>query len=257
MKRTVSFLFAAATIQLVILFLFGDSASAAESSTPSIVINTSGSSELSTKEVYTGLKLSLLLSAMVFIPALVMTMTCFPRIAIVLSLTRQALGVGQAPPNQLLMGISLFLTMAIMGPVFKRVYAEAIAPYTEEQISTEEALTKSFVPMREFMLPHTRQQDIALFIEITKSEMPESPEQAPASVIIPAFVISELNTAFQIVFLIYIPFLVLDLVISSVLTSMSMITLPPTVVSLPIKIMLFVLIDGWGLIIGNLVKGFQ
>ena len=257
MKRAVGFFLIFTSLQLLFLLIVGDLTWAADSSTPSIVINTNGSSDLSSKEVYTALKLSMLLSAMVFIPALVMTMTCFPRIAIVLSLTRQALGVGQAPPNQLLMGISLFLTMAIMGPVFKRIYAEAIQPYTDEQISTEEALAKSFIPLREFMLPHTRQQDIALFVEITKIEMPESPEQAPASVVIPAFVVSELNTAFQIAFLIYIPFLVLDLVISSVLTSMSMITLPPTVVSLPIKIMLFVLIDGWGLVIGNLVKGFQ
>lgn len=257
MKRAVSLFTYFATSQLSLVLLLCTVAFAADPSSPSIVINTNGGTDLSSKEVYTGLKLSLLLSSMVFIPALVMTMTCFPRIAIVLSLTRQALGIGQAPPNQLLMGISLFLTMAIMAPVFKRVYAEAIQPYTDEQISTEEALAKSFAPMREFMLPHTRQQDIALFIEITKTPMPESPEQAPASVVIPAFVVSELNTAFQIAFLIYIPFLVLDLVISSVLTSMSMITLPPTVVSLPIKIMLFVLIDGWGLIIGNLVKGFQ
>lgn len=229
----------------------------AQQLTPAITINTNAPGGMSSHEVYTGLKLSMLLSAMVFVPALVLTVTCFPRIAIVLALTRQALGIAQTPPNQVITGLAMFMTFAIMGPVFQQAYQEAIIPYTEDQLSHEEALTKAFKPFREFMLPHTREQDIALFLEITKTEKPESPEQLSATVLIPAFVISELNSAFQIAFLIYLPFLVLDLIISSVLTSMSMITLPPTVISLPIKLMIFVLIDGWGLIIGNIVKSYQ
>ena len=233
-------------------------AHAAESFSPSITINTNNSgSEISNKEVYTGLKLSILLSAMTFLPAVLMTVTCFPRIAIVLALTRQALGTAQTPPNQVILGLSLFLTFAIMGPTFNDIYTQAVVPYTDDQISHSEAMTKAFKPLKEFMLPHTREQDLELFVEITKSKMPDDPEEVSAMVLVPAFVISELNSAFQIAFLIYLPFLVLDLIISSVLTSMSMITLPPTVISLPIKLMLFVIIDGWSLIIGNLVKSYQ
>ena len=242
---------------LAVHALFPSVALAAEGFAPSITINTSSKGEMSNTEVYTGLKLSILMSAMVFIPSMFMTVTCFPKIAIVLALTRQALGVAQTPPNQVLMGMSLFLTFAIMAPVFERIYQEALVPYTEDQIGNEEMMKKMYVPLREFMLPQTREQDIMLFTEITKTEIPESPEKIQATVLIHAFIISELSAAFQIAFLIYLPFLVLDLIISSVLTSMSMITLPPTVISLPIKLMLFVLIDGWGLIIGNLVRTYS
>jgi len=238
-----------------LLWLFPADAMA-EAFAPSITINTSSKGEMSNTEVYTGLKLTLLLSAMVFIPTMVMTVTCFPKISIVLALTRQALGIAQTPPNQVLLGLSLFLTFAIMAPVFQRIYQDSIVPYTEDQIGNEEMLKKMYEPLRDFMLPQTREKDIMLFTEVTKSEVPESPEKIGAAVLIPAFVISELSAAFQIAFLIYLPFLVLDLIISSVLTSMSMITLPPTVISLPIKLMLFVLIDGWGLIIGNLVRTY-
>lgn len=224
---------------------------------PSLTINTNSGVGFDNKEVYTGLKLTLLLSAMVFIPSLIMTVTCFPRITIVLALTRQALGVSQTPPNQIIVGLSLFLTFSIMAPTFTEIYNEAIVPYTEDQIGNEELLTKMYKPLREFMLPLTREKDIALFTEITKTEKAESPEAIKAVVLIPAFILSELNTSFQIGFLIFLPFLVLDLVISAILTSMSMITLPPTVISLPIKMMLFVLIDGWGLVIGNIIKTYH
>ncbi|MFN8392307.1 MAG: flagellar type III secretion system pore protein FliP [Bdellovibrionota bacterium] len=256
MKKTSLFLASSIGIVAAGLLLLPDLAHA-ESFAPSISITTNGGGELSSKEVYTGLKLSLLLSAIGFIPTVFMTVTCFPRIAIVLTLTRQALGIAQTPPNQVLLGMSLFLTFAIMGSVFTEIYNNSIVPYTEDQISTEEALTKGFKPLREFMLPQTREEDIMLFSDITKTTMPDSPDKISASVLIPAFIISELSSAFQIAFLIYLPFLITDLIISSVLTSMSMITLPPTVVSLPIKLMLFVIIDGWGLIIGNLVKTYN
>jgi flagellar biosynthetic protein FliP len=224
---------------------------------PSITINTVGGKDLNSQEIYTGLKLTVLVSAMAFLPALLMVCTCFTRIAIVLSMTRQALGTQQTPPNQIIMGMALFLTFSIMQPVFTRAYTEAIEPYSEDKLSMAEAGSKLFAPFREFMLAHTREQDLALFVDITKIEAPDSPEKLGPLVVIPAFVISELNSAFQIAFLIYLPFVILDMIISSVLTSMSMITLPPTVISLPIKLMLFVIIDGWHLIIGNLVKSYH
>lgn len=144
-----------------------------------------------------------------------------------------------------------------MGPQFKEIYEKSFIPYSDDQIDINEALDAGFAPLRKFMLPLTREEDLSLFMDITKTTIPESPEKVSALILVPAFIVSELNTAFQIAFLIYLPFLVLDMIISSVLTSMSMITLPPTVISLPIKLLVFVLIDGWGLIISNLVKSYQ
>jgi len=233
------------------------SLSFAQVNLPSLTVNTSAGKDLNTQEIYTGLKLTFLISSMIFLPALLMVATCFTRVTIVLSMTRQALGTMQTPPNQVLLGLGLFLTFAIMAPVFNRAYTEAIVPYTEDKLTNEQAAEKLFVPFREFMLRHTREADLELFVEITKTETPESPEKLGPLIVIPAFVISELNTAFQIAFLIYLPFVILDMIISSVLTSMSMITLPPTVISLPIKLMLFVIIDGWHLIIGNLVRSYH
>ena len=223
---------------------------------PLISINTSSNTNISSGEIFGALKISLMVSSLVLLPALLMTMTCFPRIAIVLSLTRQALGTAQTPPNQVLLGLALFLTFAIMGPVFTKIYDESFQPYSDNQITTAVAIEKGFAPLRDFMLPLTRESDLKLFLEITNTKVPNSPEELGATIIVPAFIVSELNTAFQIAFLIYVPFLILDMIISSVLTSMSMITLPPTVISLPIKLMLFVIIDGWSLIIGNLVKTY-
>lgn len=229
----------------------------AESIVPSVTINTSSSGEVTNSEVYSGLKLVILFTLLGFLPSLVMAATCFTRIAIVLSLTRQALGTVQTPPNQVLMGLSLFLTFAVMGPIFDQIYEKAVVPYADDQIGHKEALQAAFTPLRSFMLRHTRENDLNLFIEITRTPTPEDPESLGPSVVVPAFLVSELNSAFQIAFLIYLPFLILDMIISSVLTSMSMITLPPTVISLPIKLMLFVMIDGWHLIIGNLVKSYH
>jgi flagellar biosynthetic protein FliP len=243
-------------VPLIAMLAFASAASA-QVNLPSLTINTLGGKDLNSQEIYSGLKLTLLVSVMVFIPALLMVSTCFTRIAIVLSMTRQALGTQQTPPNQIVMGLALFLTFSIMQPVFTKAYTEAIVPYSEDQLGVMEAGEKLFAPFREFMLLHTREQDLSLFIDITKTENPETPEKLGPLVVIPAFVISELNSAFQIAFLIYLPFVILDMIISSVLTSMSMITLPPTVISLPIKLMLFVIIDGWHLIIGNLVKSYH
>jgi len=224
---------------------------------PAITINTNSGGELSNSEVYTGLKLSFLLSSLTFLPSLLMCATCFTRITIVLALARQALGVAQTPPNQILVGLALLMTFAIMGPIFNEIYTTAVVPYTEDQIGHQEALERGSKPLRVFMLRHTRESDLKLFTDITRTEAPDTPDLMPMTVVIPAFLLSELNTAFQIGFLIFLPFLVLDMIVSSVLTSMSMITLPPTVISLPIKLMLFVVIDGWSLIIGNLVKSYH
>lgn len=246
-----------ALITLLFVFVCCTAASAnADAISPTITINT-GSGMVKNSEVYSGLKLAFLLSSLVFIPSLVMTATCFTRIAVVLSLTRQALGLAQTPPNQVLLSLALFLTFAVMSPVFQDIYEHAAVPFSEDQIDHQEALTLAFKPLKAFMLRHIREQDLALFVEIQKMEPPESPEDLGPTVVIPAFVLSELNSAFQIGFLIFLPFLVLDMIVSSVLTSMSMITLPPTIISLPLKLMLFVVIDGWHLIISNLVKSYQ
>lgn len=239
-----------------LILLYSPSAYA-ESAVPFISINAGSTGDLTNSEVFSGLKLSFLLSALVFIPSLLMTMTCFTRIAIVLALTRQAMGTAQTPPNQILLGLALFLTFAIMGPIFTTIYDDAVVPYTEDKIDHKQALHDAFTPLKTFMLKHTREQDLELFVEVTRTTLPESPQQLGPSVVIPAFVLSELNSAFQIGFLIFLPFLILDMIISSILTSMSMITLPPTIISLPIKLMLFVVIDGWHLIIGNLISSYH
>ncbi len=240
-----------------LLLLICPNVSAAATINPSLTINTSKSTGISDTEVYSGFKLALFVSSLVFIPSLLMCMTCFTRIAIVLALTRQSLGLMQSPPNQVLLGLALFLTFAVMGPTFHEIYQNSFLPYSEDQIGTQEAIDKGFKPLREFMLKHTREQDLNLFMEIAKVDPPETPESLTPMVVIPAFLLSELNTAFQIGFLIFLPFLVLDMIVSSVLTSMSMITLPPTIISLPLKLMLFVVINGWSLIIGNLVKSYS
>ncbi len=245
------------SLTLLLAFFVPEIANA-QVSTPIISVNlpTAGDTASANGQIMTALKLMGLITALVFIPALLMCTTCFARIAIVLAMTRQALGTAQTPPNQVILGITLFLTIAIMGPQFEKVYTNSLVPFSEDQITATEAIDRAFAPVRDFMLTHVREQDLNLFMEILKITPPDSPQELGPSVVIPAFLMSELNTAYQIAFLIFLPFLILDLIISSVLTSMSMITLPPTIISLPIKLMLFVIIDGWHLIIGNLVKSY-
>ena len=192
-----------------------------------------------------------------FVPAMMLTMTCFTRIAVVLGMTRTALGTASMPPNTVITGLSMFLTFAIMTPVFERMYNEGISPYLEGKMDDREAIEKSFAPLKKFLIRHAREKDLALFLQITKSPVPQDENDIGWQVVIPSFVLSELNMAFQIGFLIALPFLVLDMVVSSVLTSMSMITLPPVVISLPLKLMLFVTVDGWHLIIGSLVETYH
>ncbi len=198
----------------------------------------------------------LALSALAFLPALVLLMTGFTRIVIVLSLLRQALGTQSSPPNQVLVGLALFLTLVVMSPVIDRIYADAYQPFTENRISFNEALGRAEKPLRAFMLRQTRDADLALFARLARSEAPLKPETVPLRVLVPAFVTSELKTAFQIGFLIFVPFLVIDMIVASVLTSMGMMMMSPMLISLPFKLMLFVLVDGWNLLLGSLVASF-
>lgn len=198
----------------------------------------------------------LFFTALSFLPAVLLMMTGFTRIVIVLSLLRQALGTQSAPPNQVIIGLSLFLTMFVMGPTLDRVYQEAYVPYTTNTLSFEEAAAKAEAPMREFMLKQTRQSDFALFARLAQLDAGVTAETAPLRVLVPAFVTSELKTAFQIGFMIFIPFLVIDMVVSSILMSLGMMMLSPVLVALPFKMMLFVLADGWNLLIGSLAASF-
>lgn len=198
----------------------------------------------------------LFFTALSFLPAILLMMTGFTRIVIVLGLMRQALGTQSSPPNQVIIGLSLFLTLFVMGPTLDKVYAEAYKPYSENAISFEEAVQRAEKPMRAFMVRQTRQSDYALFARLAKLEDGVQIEDAPFRVVVPSFVISELKTAFQIGFMIFIPFLVIDMVVSSVLMSLGMMMLSPVLVALPFKLMLFVLADGWNLLIGSLAASF-
>jgi flagellar biosynthetic protein FliP len=202
------------------------------------------------------LQILFLLTLLSFIPALLIAMTSFTRIVIVLSLLRQALGVQQVPPNQVLIGLALLLTIFIMRPVGERLHTQVVQPYLEQGLPTTAALQQAVEPLRDFMLRQTREKDLALFIQVAHASRPGTPADVPLTALLPAFVISELRTAFQIGFLLYLPFLILDLVISSLLVSMGMMMLPQALISLPFKLMLFVLVDGWNLIIGSLVRSF-
>ena len=198
----------------------------------------------------------LLLTSLSFLPALVLMMTSFTRIIIVFSLLRHAMGTQTSPPNQVMVGLALFLTFFIMAPVGDRIYAEAYLPLSENRISFQQALEKGAVPLRAFMMKQVRDADLATFTKIAKQPVPASADDIPMRVLIPAFVTSELKTAFQIGFIIFIPFLIIDMIVASVLMSMGMMMMSPVIVALPFKVMLFVLVDGWNLLIGSLVLSF-
>jgi flagellar biosynthetic protein FliP len=202
------------------------------------------------------LKLVMMMTVLALIPALLMTTTCFTRIIIVLSLLRQAMGTQQTPPNQVLIGLSLFLTMFIMAPTLSQIEKDAYQPYVQGEISTEQALEKGAAPLRTFMLKQTREKDLGLFFQLADRPKPRVAEDVPMMVLAPAFILSELKTAFEIGFLIYVPFLVLDMLVASVLMSMGMMMLPPVVISLPFKLLLFILIDGWYMVVGTLIQSF-
>lgn len=211
----------------------------------------------SPEQVSVLLQILFLLTVLTLAPAIVVMMTSFTRLAIVFSLVRHALGTQQMPPNQVLVGMALILTFFLMTPVINQINNEALQPYLAEEISQEDAIEKAIEPIREFMFKQTRKKDLSLFINISNSEKPENYDDISTTVLLSSFVISELKTAFQIGFIIYIPFLVIDMVVASVLLSMGMMMLPPFMISLPFKLMLFVLIDGWNLLVGSMIKSFS
>lgn len=198
----------------------------------------------------------LLLTSLTFLPAALLMMTGFTRIIIVLSLLRQALGTQSSPPNQVLVGLALFLTFFVMGPVFDKIYEDAYQPFTENRITMTQALDRGATPLKAFMMKQTREADLALFVKLSGVPQLNGPEDVPLRVLAPAFVTSELKTAFQIGFAVFIPFLIIDMVVASVLMSMGMMMVSPALVALPFKIMLFVLVDGWHMLLGSLAESF-
>jgi flagellar biosynthetic protein FliP len=240
MKRFVAALFC-------LSFLVAGEAWAADPSLVDLVESTGYSSAV---------KVLLVLTLMSFVPALVLTMTSFTRLVIVFSLLRHAMGTQQAPPNQVMVGLALFLTFFVMQPVWVQVHDQALAPYLDGDIQEGEALEKGLTPFRAFMFQETRKKDLGLFVELSNTAVPKEPDDVPTSVLVPAFITSELKTAFEIAFLLYIPFLVIDMVVASVLMSMGMMLLPPIMISLPFKLMLFVLADGWNMVVKSLVESF-
>ena len=203
------------------------------------------------------LKIVLLMTVLSLAPAFLVLLTSFTRIVIVLGFLRQAIGANQAPNNQIIIGLALFLTLVVMSPVLTRMNDEAIQPFMNEEMSQGEAFAKVQVPLKEFMLNQVREKDIALFLDLTDTVAPDDPQDLPMLVVVPSFVISELKTAFQMGFVLFIPFLIIDMVVASVLMSMGMMMLPPVLISLPFKILLFVLVDGWFLVVKSLVQAFQ
>jgi len=235
------------------LFIFATPAHAAE--TGVLALNstpTPGGGQTYTLSLQT----LILISSLTFLPAILLMMTGFTRIIIVLSLLRSAIGTQSSPPNQILVGLALFLTFFVMSPVFDKIYADAYLPYSENKISLQQAYDKGSAPLKAFMLRQTRETDLALFVRISNSEPLQNAEDVPLKILVPAYVTSELKTAFQIGFVVFIPFLIIDMVVASVLMSMGMMMMSPAVISLPFKIMLFVLADGWNLLIGSLVQSF-
>ncbi|OWA33774.1 flagellar biosynthetic protein FliP [Saccharibacillus sp. O16] len=248
------------TFALVIGFIFIQSlptahATGAENPIPNIDIQVGGDS--GGAPATSTLSVLLLITVISIAPALLVLMTSFTRIVIVLSFVRTSLGTQQMPPNQVLVGLALFLTLFIMSPTLSSINDTALQPYVRGELTQMEALDKAAVPMKEFMFKHTREKDLLLFMDYTGMEKPKSFEDIPLTVMVPAYAISEMKTAFQMGFMIYIPFLVIDIVVSSTLMAMGMMMLPPTVISLPFKILLFVLVDGWYLVVKSLLLSFN
>jgi len=237
------------------LFLSCVSQAQAQALLPKITVGLD--SAKSPQEVTSGLQILIILTVLSIAPALLIMLTSFTRIVIVLSFTRSALGAQQVPPNSVLLGLALFLTFFTMAPTWSRINHDALQPYMQKTITFDQATQKALSPLRQFMLKQTRENDIALFVKLSKGPRPENPGQVPTHVLVPAFLTSELKTAFTIGFLIYIPFLIIDMVVSVTLMSMGMMMLPPMMISLPCKILLFVLVDGWHLIVRALAMSFS
>lgn len=220
---------------------------------PALTVTTN---DAGNQEYSVSLQILFVMTVLSLLPAFLLLMTSFTRIIVVLAILRQAMGMPSTPTNQILVGLALFLTIFIMGPVFQTAYVEAVQPYMEEQITADEALEKAQSPFRQFMLAQTRESDLELFAGMAGGEQAYTPDTIPMMILMPAFVTSELKTAFQIGFLLFLPFIVIDLVVASVLMAMGMMMLSPLIVSLPFKVMLFVLIDGWALVLGTLAASF-
>lgn len=243
-------------LPLVLFILGASSVALAQSAVTVPSVNFSMKSTNNPQEIVSSIQILIMLTILTLAPAILILMTSFTRLIIVFSFLRQALGTQQMPPNQLLVGMSLFLTFFIMQPVFEKINTEALQPYVNGQMKQEIAIEKALVPLRKFMFSQTRPNDLELFLRLSKVNNPKTRADVPTTVLIPAFVISELKTAFQIGFIIYLPFLVIDMIVASVLMALGMMMLPPVVISLPFKIMIFVLVDGWSLIVGSMVKSF-
>lgn len=237
----------------LLVLLLPSMAQAQDALFPAVTVTTgpNGATEYSVT-----MQILLLMTALSFLPAMVIMLTSFTRIIVVLAILRQALGLQQTPSNQVLIGISLFMTFFIMSPVFDKIYDNAVQPYMDETMTLQQAIKTGEGPLKQFMLAQTRNTDLNSFIEIAGYKNIQKPEDTPMTVVIPAFITSELKTAFQIGFMLFIPFLVLDLVVASILMAMGMMMLSPMIVSLPFKIMLFVLVDGWTLVMGTLANSF-
>lgn len=242
-------------ILLIFFAVFMFTREAAAQPLPAIDLNIRPSD--SPDQVVDSVKLLILLTLLSLAPAFLVMMTSFTRIIIVLSLMRSALGIHQAPANQIIVGLALFLTIFIMAPVYNQVNEQAIQPYMQNRISQQEAQELGAEPLREFMLRQTREKDLGLFINLAKIEKPERPEDVPLHIVIPSFIISELKTAFEIGFLLFVPFLVIDMAVASILMSMGMFMLPPVMISLPFKLLLFVMVDGWHLVVKSLMESFR
>jgi flagellar biosynthetic protein FliP len=238
---------------LLCLAFMPELASAAAQGIPALTVQAEGGGQ----QYSVTLQLLLLMTAITLLPSILLMMTAFTRIIIVLAILRQAIGAGQSPPNQVLVGLALFLTLFVMTPVVEQINTDAVQPYMAGTMETTEALERGVAPLKTFMLQQTRESDIATFVRISGGQGFEKPEDVPLSILVPAFATSELKTAFQIGFLIFIPFIIIDLVVASVLMSMGMMMLSPVLISLPFKLMLFVLVDGWALMMGTLAASFM
>ncbi|AOT68267.1 flagellar type III secretion system pore protein FliP [Geosporobacter ferrireducens] len=242
---------------LLLVFAISITTSYAEPRMPIPRIGLNMEEAQSPQEVASSIEILFILTILALAPSILMMMTCFTRIIIVLSFIRKAISTQTTPPNQVLIGLALFLTFFIMAPIGAEINSTAVQPYLQEEISQEAALENAMKPVRSFMFRQTREKDLALFIDISGSEKPKQLEDIPSKALIPAFIISELKTGFQIGFVLFIPFIVIDMVVASTLMSMGMMMLPPVMISLPFKILLFIMVDGWNLIIKSLIEGFR
>jgi flagellar biosynthetic protein FliP len=249
-NKFVFFFFLAAT-----LFFTSHAFAAGGFSLPALSLNLGGEGA-KPAELVNVLRIVLMLTVLTLAPAILVMMTSFTRIVIVLSFLRQSLGTQQMPPNQVIVGLSLFLSLFVMAPTWTKIQNDALNPYMEEKIDQKTAFANAEKPLREFMFSQVREKDLELFLSLSKMPKPQTRDDVPTYVVIPSFIVSELNTAFQMGFMLYLPFMVIDMVVSSILMAMGMMMLPPMTISLPFKLLLFVLVDGWGLVVGSIVKSF-